>query len=373
MQNTAITEKIGKLGFGYMRLPTIGDKPDIDQVCKMADAFLESGGTYFDAAYIYEDAEEALRDTVLKRYRGDRDKIQVATKVSMHMIETHENLVSVYETQLERLGGDRIDFYLLHGINSMTSKKAEDLGAWGYLSELKSQGAIKHMGFSYHGTADDLDEILAKHPETEFVQLQINYLDWDNPQIMSRRLHEVARKHNIPIVIMEPVRGGLLASEASPVAKFLHSANPDVSIASWAMRFAAQQSGVLVTLSGMTSMEQMTDNIATFSDLKPLTADESAILDEAVKILNSVPRIDCTDCHYCVKGCPSNILIPKMIDLLNDSTVHKTLWSLSRLYGILTRRTGKASDCTACRACEEICPQKLDIVDAMAQVTTVFE
>ena len=373
MNDTILTEKIGKLGFGYMRLPMKGDDFDMDQIRKMADAFLEGGGTYFDAAHIYEGAEEALRKTVLDRYPGDRDKIQIATKLSMYGEKTSELMVSEYELTVERLGTDRIDFYLLHGLNAANSKKAEEIGAWEYLQGLKAKGAIRHLGFSFHGAPEELDEILIKHPETEFVQIQLNYLDWDDPKASSRRLHETACKHDIPIVVMEPIRGGLLASQDSPIAGLLHGADPGVSLASWALRFSAQQKGVFVSLSGMSTLEQMTDNIATFANLKPLTSKEMSVLEEAVRILNSIPRIECTECRYCVKDCPSQIQIPGIIDLLNENTTHKTLASLTRIYGFVTHGKGKASDCTSCRACEEICPQKLDISGAMAQAATIFE
>ena len=373
MPSTIQFDKIGKLGFGYMRLPFHDGAYDPALTSKMADAFLESGGTYFDTAFIYDESEEILRDTVIKRYPNDRGKIQIATKVSMFRANTPELVKQHFDISLERLGTDYIDFYLLHGIDSKSSKKAEEFGAWEFLKELKVKGLVKHLGFSFHGAPEELDEILGKHPETEAVQLQINYLDWDDPKVQSRRLHETARKYDVPVIIMEPLRGGLLASADSPIVGLLHEANPNVSTASWAMRFASQLDGVFVALSGMSSPEQMADNIKTYEKLEPLSADEMKIIKKAVEILNSVPRIDCTSCRYCINECPSKIPITFIMQLYNDYLVHKSAINLDRPYGLSTRGGGKASTCTACKACEEICPQKIKIVDIISVAASLFD
>jgi len=371
MPGTIHVEKIGKLGFGYMRLPRKGGAFDMAQINKMADTFLESGGTYFDAAYIYKGAEVALRESVVKRH--PRRSVQIATKLPLDSAKSLKQLEERFETSLERLGTEYIDFYLLHGISARSSKKAESLGAWDYLAELKAKGLIRHMGFSFHAPPDDLEEILSNHPEAEFVQLQINYHDWNNPDIQSRRMYEIARKHNTPIIVMEPLLGGLLAAVNSPIADLLRSANPNVSMASWALRFVAQLEGVFVTLSGMSSFGQLADNIATYADMKPLSNDEQAVLDRALEALNAVPRIACTDCTYCVNGCPSNIKIPGLIGIYNDYLVHNTTTNLDGSYNWLTANSGKASDCTACRACEDICPQHLEIVATLDKLSALFE
>ena len=373
MLNTIDKEKIGKLGFGYMRLPTKNNAFDTGQINKMADVFLENGGTYFDTAFIYDGAEEALRESVIKRYPHDRGKIQIATKLGMRLAGNREQMDAQFNTALERLGTDYIDIYLLHGINAMSSKKAEETGAWEFQRELKVKGLVKHTGFSFHGSPEDLEEILGKHPEVEAVQIQLNYLDWSDPETQSQRLYEISRKYDVPIIVMEPLRGGLLTSANSPIAALLRGADKNASMASWAMRYVAQLEGVLVILSGMSSLEQMTDNISTFADIKPLTADEKATIGKAVEILNSVPRINCTSCRYCVNDCPSKIQIPLLIDIYNDYTIHNTLTSLTRLYGIMSRIGGKASDCTACGTCSQICPQNLDIVEIMQKISSVFE
>jgi len=364
-------DKIWKLGFGYMRLPRKGKGFDLEQINKMADAFLESGGTYFDTAYVYEGAEIALRESVVKRH--PRDKFRIATKLPLGTSSSLEELIQKFETSLERLGIDYVDFYLLHAINSESSKMAEELGAWDYVAQQKAKGLISHIGFSSHATPEDLDEILTKHPETEFVQLQINYHDWENPDVQSRRMYETARKHDVPIIVMEPLLGGMLTSPGSPIASLLRDANPAASMASWALRFVAYLEGVFLTLSGMSSLEQTLDNIATFSNLKPLSEDEIAVINKAVELIIAQPRIACTSCKYCMEGCPSNIRIPVLIEIYNNYLVHRTETNLGHEYGFNTIRNGKAKDCTACRACEDICPQHLEIVDTLARLSAILD
>ena len=370
MANT-IQEKIWKLGFGYMRLPRKGDGFDNEQISKMADAFIKAGGNYFDAAFVYEGAEVALRESVIKRY--PRESVNIATKLNLNFVETKEQMEEQTKTSLERLGTDYIDFYLLHGISSRLGEKIEKLGAWAYLSDLKAKGKIRHMGFSFHGPVADLEDILSKHPEAEFVQLQINYLDWENPKVNSRELYETARKHGVPVIIMEPIKGGMLTGDGSPIAKLLKDADPNASMASWALRYAASLEGVLVTLSGMSAFEQLADNVKTFADFKPLTKDEQAVVAKAVDIFNAVPRIACTTCRYCVESCPSKIPIPTVIDIYNSYLVHNTTTNLNHGYNMWTRNAGKAGDCVACRVCEGVCPQNIEIVDTLAKASALFD
>ena len=370
MESTIKTEKIGKLGFGYMRLPRINDEFDYAQIIKMADAFLSSGGTYFDAAYVYEGAEVALRKSVVERH--PRENFQVASKLPVGMVNKDRPLNHFLETSLERLGTDYIDFYLLHGIDAKGSILSEELGAWEYLGELKAKGIIRHMGLSFHGNPEDLGEILTKHPETEFVQLQINYFDWDRPDFLAHRLHEITLEHKTPIVVMEPLLGGKLASTNSPIAELFSKANPGASIASWAFRYVAQLENVFVTLSGMSNYEQMIDNIDIYANLKALSADEMGLIEKAVDILRNAPRIECTSCNYC-KECPAKIRIPDFIDLFNDQLMHKTITNLDGHYKWLTNDSGKARDCTSCGACEKICPQNLKIIDTIAEISNLFD
>ncbi|MDR2590018.1 MAG: aldo/keto reductase [Oscillospiraceae bacterium] len=361
-------DKIGKLGFGYMRLPRINGEFDEVQINKMADMFLESGGTYFDVAYVYDGAEGALRKSVIERY--PREKFQVASKLPLGMVNDERTMEDLFNTSLERLGTDYIDFYLLHGINS--SDHGERLGAWDFVADLKAKGKIRHIGFSFHGHPDGLKDIFTKHPEVEFAQLQINYFDWTRPKINAKRLHEIACEFNVPIIIMEPLLGGKLASSDSPIADMFKELDPNVSLASWALRYVAELKGVFVTLSGMSNLEQLEDNIKTYADLKPLSENEHKVIDEAVKLLNSLPRIECTECNYC-KDCPQKIRIPLLINLYNDFLVHKTSTNLSGSYNWMTSGFGKAKDCTACGVCEDICPQDLEIIDTMKKISKLFD
>jgi len=370
MASTIQTDKIGKLGFGYMRLPRIKGEFDYEQINKMADMFLENGGTYFDTAYGYEGAEVALRESVVKRH--PRDSFQIATKLPMWSVTQEMTIEKLHKTSMDRLGTDYIDFYLLHSLNSNSNKMAESVGAWDYLAKLKAQGTIRHMGFSFHGSPEELDEILTKHPEAEFTQLQINYWDWDSSKAQARRLYEVARKHDVQIIVMEPLLGGKLASTDSPIAELFHGADPNSSIASWALRFVAQLDGVFTTLSGMSNLEQMADNIKTYSDIKQLSKDELVVIEKAVAVLKGVPRVDCTSCDYC-KDCPANIKISSLINLYNDHLVHNTTTNLGGTYNWLTSDSGKACDCTKCERCEDICPQDIEILDILAKVSKLFD
>lgn len=370
MSNT-ITEKIAKLGFGYMRLPRVDGAFDSEQISKMADEFLDNGGTYFDAAFVYEGAEVAFRESVVKRY--PRERFQIATKLNLNFIEKPEQIEEQWKTSIERLGVDYVDFYLLHGINSMQNEKAEKLGAWAFLADLKQKGLVRHIGFSFHGSPENLEEILTKHPETEFVQLQINYLDWNSAKVNSRGQYEVARKFDVPVIIMEPIKGGMLTGDASPIAGLLREANPNASMASWALRFALGLEGVMVVLSGMSSYEQVADNVATFTGFAPLTADEQAVLDKAVETFNAVPRIPCTTCRYCVNDCPSKIPIPVVIETYNNYLVYNTRTNIDGFYQMVTRNSGKAKDCVACRVCEGLCPQNIEIVDTLAKASALFD
>jgi len=370
MASTIDFEKIGKLGFGYMRLPKIDGKADMPHVDKMADAFLEGGGTYVDAAYVYDGAEVAIRESLVKRH--PRESFQIATKLPVGMVNKERPLEHFIETSLERLGTDYIDFYLMHGINSGGNKQAEELGVWDFFAKLKAKGIIRHIGFSFHGPPEDLDEILTKHPETEFVMPQLNYDDWDKPRARAREIYEFGRKHNVPLVAMEPLLGGKLASADSPIADIFRKVDPNVSVASWAMRFLAQQEGIFVVLSGMSTLDQIKDNVKTFTDIKPLNEKEMATIDEAIATLRSVPRVECTWCDYC-KDCPSNIPISNLINLYNDHMIHKTLANLAGSYGWLTGGRGKAHTCTSCGACEDACPQNLEIIDTIAKVSKLFD
>lgn len=371
MTGDYLGKEIGKLGFGFMRLPRKGNDFDYDLICKMVDRFLEAGFTYFDTAYVYFGSEEAMRKTLVERH--PREKYQIATKLNMLNVQKPEDMQTVFETSLRRLGTDYVDFYLLHGLSAMTNKRCEEVGAWDFVRKLKEEGKIKHYGFSYHDNAENLDEILRNHPDAEFVQLQINYLDWDSEDVQSRKVYETARRHRKPVLIMEPLKGGLLANEDSHLGKLLKKANPDVSVASWAVRFAASLDGLITMLSGMNSMEQLEDNIKTVQNLKPLSEAEMQVIKEAVDLLNSIPRVPCTECQYCVEQCPQNINIPALIRIYNNYLVYNTTLNSEFPFRMATANRGLPSSCVACRACEEQCPQHIEISDIMSKMVPLYE
>jgi predicted aldo/keto reductase-like oxidoreductase len=371
MAGKYLGENVGKLGFGFMRLPKKDAGFDLELINRMVDRFLEAGFTYFDTAYVYMGSEEAIRETLVKRH--PRDKYTIASKLNMMNVMKSEDMQTVFETSLKRLGTDYLDYYLLHGLNAMTNKRCEELGAWDFVKKLKAEGKIKHYGFSYHDNPENLDAILTAHPDAEFVQLQINYLDWDSEDVKSRGVYEVARKHNKPIIIMEPLKGGLLADENSTVSKVLKKADPSASLASWAMRFVASLDGVFNVLSGMNSMEQMEDNINTFQNLKPLSDDEMKVIDEAVNVLKSIPRVPCTSCNYCVEQCPQKINIPALMNLYSNYLVYNSTANSEMAFMFATANRGKPSDCVSCKACEEQCPQHIEISDIINKMAPLYE
>ncbi|SHH54863.1 hypothetical protein SAMN02745823_00250 [Sporobacter termitidis DSM 10068] len=371
MADKYLGEPVGKLGFGYMRLPKKGEEFDLETINRMVDAFLSAGMTYFDTAWVYQGSEEAMRKTLVERH--PRGTYTIATKLPVRMAAAPEDLIRFFNTSLERLGTDYIDFYLLHGLDAKLNEKAESLGAWELVQRLKAEGRVRHYGFSFHGKPEDLEEILAKHPDAEFVQLQINYLDWDSKDVQSRRLYEIARSHNKPVTIMEPIKGGMLASETSAIAPVLKAVHPDTSVASWALRFAMNLDGLIAVLSGMGRLEQMQDNLRTVQHLKPFSDAEVQAVGDAAELLRSSPRIPCTGCRYCVEGCPSKINIPMMMNLYSDYLVYKTTANVDHVYEIFTNNGAKAKDCVACRSCEEHCPQKIEISGTIAKLSALLD
>jgi predicted aldo/keto reductase-like oxidoreductase len=372
MAEKYLGESIGKLGFGFMRLPrTEGGAFDTEQINRMVDHFMDAGFSYFDTAYVYEGSEDALRKSLVERY--PRERFHIATKLNLMFAKTEDELPGFFETSKKRLGVSYVDFYLLHGLGGPSIEKADELKAWDYLKSLKESGEARHIGLSFHGTPEELEGIFQKHPEAEFVQLQINYLDWDSERVQSRRVYETARRYNVPVTIMEPVKGGLLASEASSAAERFRAYAPDMSAASWAIRYAAHLEGLITVLSGMSSYEQVADNVATFKNMKPLTGEELAMIRNAADILNSIPRVPCTGCNYCAPNCPQKLVIPALMGIYSDYLVHKTATALMHGYGFATRAGGKAKDCIACRVCEEHCPQHIEIADTVAKLSALVD
>lgn len=369
-------EEIKKLGFGLMRLPEFeknGEKHiDIDQVNEMVDLFLGAGFTYFDTAYGYHGgrSEEAVKEVLVKRH--PRESFLLATKLPAWAADTAEKAKAMFTTSLERTGAGYFDYYLLHNLGQHRIRSFEEFGIWDYLAEQKAKGLIKHLGFSFHDNAAALRRVLEAHPETEFVQLQINYADWENLEIESRKCFEVAREFDKPVIVMEPVRGGALASPPDRVAEILEAASKNASLASWAIRYAASLPSIITVLSGMSTVEQMKDNISYMKDFKPLDASERETIQKAQGVLASIPSVPCTDCRYCMDGCPEGVKIPSALSALNVYLIYQNLASAKQKY-LWNTEGGRASACIECGACEEVCPQHIHIVDELKRAVELLE
>lgn len=364
---------IPKLGFGLMRLPQKDGVIDVEQVKKMADHFMAKGFTYFDTAYVYGGgaSELAAKEAIVSRF--PRESFQLADKLPVIDIKKEEDMEAFVQTSLERTGAGYFDFYLLHALNASKVEICDKFNAWDYMLKLKERGIAKHVGFSFHDKAEVLDKILTDHPEMEFVQLQINYADWDNANVQSRACYEVARKHNKPVLIMEPVKGGSLVTMTPEIQAKFKAANPDVSVASWAVRFAASLDGIVTVLSGMSDLQQMEDNTSYMEHFQPLNDSERATIDEVVKILNSIPTIPCTACRYCVDGCPMQINIPAIFSAYNTYLVYGNLQGAKNSYKNAIKDHGMASSCVHCLQCEAQCPQKINITERLKEIAKVLE
>ena len=369
-----------KLGMGMMRLPLLDENDftsiDYNQVNEMVDVYMDVGFNHFDTAYIYHGGmgETAFRKSVVERY--PRDSFKVATKMPLFIISEESQLEPIFEEQLKNCGLDYFDYYLLHNVSGFTETAWKNVDLYSFIQKKKEEGYIKHIGLSTHGNAEFLEELLFEHPELEFVLLQINYLDWEDEGIESRKCLEVARKYEKPVMIMEPYKGGFLADVPEEAEKIMKEYNPDRSVVSWAMRFVANLDACVV-LTGASSLKQLECNIHEFNNADPLNEDELEILNEVSEIINSNITVDCTKCRYCVDTCPSDIDIAKIFDLYNK---HKILgredWSqagnaylnYSKLPDV-----GIASDCIECESCIEECPQQINIPEVLKDVVETFE
>ena len=368
----AMVEDCLKLGFGMMRLPKLDDGTiDVETTKGMVDDFLAAGGKYFDTAFVYPGSEEAVGEALCKRY--PRDSYYLASKLNAGAwaAKNEEEAKAQTATSLKRCGAGFFDFYLLHAISKDNIAYYDKYGIWDYVKGLKRDGLIKHYGFSFHDSPELLDKVLTDHPDVEFVQLQINYTDWENPEVQSRANYEVATRHGVPVVVMEPVKGGTLATPPERVSAVLREANPDVSYSSWAIRFVASLPNVMIVLSGMSAPGQMADNLSFMRDFQPLSADERQTITRAREAFNAIDQIGCTVCHYCTGGCPVQMHIPVICRVLNT---YKLYENLNKARGDYKKAEGpRASECLQCGQCESACPQHLPIIQLLEEAAQTLE
>lgn len=367
-----------KLGFGLMRLPleNADDAGSIhlNQLNQMVDYFIANGFTYFDTAYMYHNgaSEKAVKAALIERY--DRFKFTIASKLPTMMLKQKDDRQKIFSEQLNRTGAGYFDYYLLHALDKKNYDTAVRLNCFDFVADLKQRGLVKKIGFSFHDSAKMLDKILTEHPEMEFVQLQINYLDWEDENIQSRLCYETAVKHGKPVIVMEPVKGGGLAHPPYDIRSMFASAHPDWTPASWAIRFAASLPQVFMVLSGMSNTEQLKDNVSFMKDFCPLTNDDMSVVKRAAAMLRGNITIPCTACRYCTEGCPKHIAIPEYFALYNKCKENKFVNEEIKDYQELSGRGyGKAGDCIECKKCEKSCPQHLPITEFLKNVAKRFE
>ena len=367
-----------KLGFGLMRLPLTdaNDKGsiDIEALKEMVDAFIEQGFTYFDTAWMYcaFKSEDAVKEALTDRY--PRDRYTLTTKLHASYLKKKEDRDRIFEEQRQKTGVEYFDYYLLHAIDQELYSIYNEMDCFNWLIEKKKQGLVKHIGFSYHDSAEFLDQVLTEHPEMEFVQLQMNYLDWESAEVQSRKCYEVASKHGKPVIVMEPVKGGTLADVPAEVRESFAAYHPDLSVSSWAIRFVASLDNVAMVLSGMSNMEQLMDNISYMKEFVPMNAEETELVHKAAEMIKDSIAIPCTGCSYCTEGCPMQIAIPDLFRVYNKSKRGEISdVEADEEYRQLTESGGKARECLACGQCQVACPQHLEIINYLKDVAKCME
>ncbi len=371
----AFQEVKGSLGFGLMRLPMIGEEIDTVKTFDMVDRFIQAGYSYFDTAYSYIDgkSEMMVKKALVERY--PRDSFQIATKLpAWEMKDDIKMVKELFETSMERTGAGYFDYYLMHAVSQDNNDNVYNkYDMWNFVRDLKKQGLVKNFGFSFHDSAQVLESILAANSDVDFIQLQINYMDWEDDKIESRKCYEIARKYNKPIIIMEPVKGGLLSNAIPEAEKLFKDVCPNDSVSSWAFKYCNNLEGVRLSLSGMSTIEQVEDNIKTFDSMKPLTTAEKVAIDKVVDILSDIKQVPCTSCGYCLEDCPQNIKIPGVFRSYNKYLLQGMNNDVTLTYADVTTSSGSAGDCISCGACEGHCPQHIDIINELADASAVLD
>jgi len=362
----------GLLGFGCMRFPMNGEEIDYAAVCDMFDAFIDAGFNYFDTAHGYHKgmSEVAVKKCLTSRY--PRDSYILTDKLSHNHFSCEADIRPLFESQLEACGVDYFDFYLMHAQASGNYQKYKDCRAYETAFALKAEGKVRHVGISFHDSAEFLEKILTDYPDIEVVQLQLNYLDWDDASVQSRACYEVCRKHGKPVIVMEPVKGGKLAKLPLSASQIFDSLG-DMSAASYAIRFAAGHEGVISVLSGMGSMDMVRDNVGYMRDFVPLSEREEKAVEGVCAILRAANTIDCTACRYCTENCPMDVKIPEILACLNAHDAYKDWMSEYYYNDVHTASGGKASLCIGCGVCEAACPQHIEIRSHLARAVEAFE
>lgn len=366
-------ENIGKLGFGLMRLPLKKGVIDIEQLKRMVDLFLSKGFDYFDTAYGYHDgnSEIAIKEALVDRY--PRQRYHLATKLPAWAARTKKEAREMLFTSLARTGAGYFDFYLLHNMGDDRTEYFDRFEIWEFLGNQKQKGLIKHLGISIHDKAAALEKLLIAHPEIEFIQLQINYADWEDDMVESKKCFETARRHGKPVIVMEPVKGGSLTMLPDDIADVFRNENAAASLASWAIRFAVSLDGIVTVLSGMSTLEQMDDNVSFMENFRPLDTSEKETIKKVQVMLKDIPSIPCTGCAYCLNYCPQNIAIPGIFKAVNNYLVFGNLKAAKANYAWEARNGRTASKCIGCRKCEKVCPQHISVAEQLRMTEKLLE